>query len=97
VPQGLTAVQAEKDSGNQVKIVTLNMTKDLVDPIRTGQILSTVDQQGWLQGYEAVDSLWLNKINGNTLGSGQAVLTGPTLVNKDNIDTVAGFIEQGTR
>jgi hypothetical protein len=32
------------------------MTKDLIEPIKSGKILSTIDRQGWLQGYEAVDS-----------------------------------------
>jgi len=31
-----------------------------------------VDQQPYLQGYLAVDSLWLYKTNGNTIGGGQA-------------------------
>jgi simple sugar transport system substrate-binding protein len=96
-PIGLAAVKAEADAGSTAKITTLNMTKDLVDPIKSGKIIFTIDQQGWLQGYEAVDSLWLNKTNANILGSGQPVLTGPTLVNKDNIDTVSQFVDQGTR
>lgn len=94
---GLAAVQAEGDAGSTAKVTTLNMTRDLVEPIRSGKILATIDQQGWLQGYEAVDALWLNKTNANILGSGQPVLTGPTLITKDNIDTVTQYVNQGTR
>jgi hypothetical protein len=42
-----------------------------------------------LQGYLAVESLLLYKTNANLLGGGQPVLTGPTLVNRDNVDQMA--------
>lgn len=96
-PIGLAAAQAEQATGSTAKITTLNVTPDIVEPIKSGQIIAAIDQQGWLQGYEAVDSLWLNKTNANILGSGQPVLTGPTLVTKDNIDVVAPLIQTGTR
>ena len=94
---GLAALSAEKLAGSSAKITTLNMSKDLVAPIKSGEILATVDQQGWLQGYSAVDALWLYKYNANIVGSGQPVLTGPTLITKDNIDQVAPLVERGTR
>jgi len=96
-PIGLAAIDAAKATASSAKITTLNVTPEIVDPIKSGQIVAAVDQQGWLQGYEAVDSLWLNKTNANVLGSGQPVLTGPTLVTKDNIDVVAPLIQAGTR
>lgn len=96
-PIGLAAVQAEDTAGSTAKITTLNMTRDLVEPIKSGKIIGAIDQQGWLQGYEAVDSLWLFKTNANILGSGQPVLTGPTLVNKDNVDTITQYVDLGTR
>jgi simple sugar transport system substrate-binding protein len=83
--------------GSDAKMTTLNLTTEIVPLIENGKILAAIDQQGWLQGYLAVDSLWVNKTNSNTLGGGEPVLTGPTLVNKDNIDRIAPFIEQGTR
>ena len=39
-----------------------------------------VDQQPYLQGYESVDSLWLYLTNGNVLGGGLTVLTGPAFI-----------------
>ena len=36
-------------------------------------------------------------INGNLLGSGKPVLTGPTIVDKTNIDQIAKFASAGTR
>lgn len=96
-PIGLAAAQGAADAGSTAEITTLNMSKDLLEPIKQGTILATIDQQGWLQGYEAVDSLWLYNTNGNILGSGQPVLTGPTLINKDNVEAVTEYVNQGTR
>ena len=41
--------------------------------------------------------LTLNKSNANTVGGGQAVLTGPGFVTKDNAETVAQLAKDGTR
>ena len=43
-----------------------------------------IDQQPYVEGYEAVDMLWLYITNGDTVGGGAAVLTGPFFVTKDN-------------
>jgi hypothetical protein len=48
-----------------------------------------VDQQPCLQGYEAVDALWLDLVNSDTLGGGQAVLTGPSFIDASNVAAVA--------
>lgn len=96
-PIGVAALGAAESAGSNAKITTLNVTPDVVEPIKSGKILAAIDQQGWLQGYEAIDSLWLYKTNLNILGSGQPVLTGPTLVNKDNIDQIAPLVDKGTR
>ena len=57
-----------------------------------------VDQQPYLQGYLAIDSLWLYKNNGDYMGGGeQPVLTGPAFVDKSNVDKVASFAAKGTR
>ena len=56
-----------------------------------------VDQQPYLQGYEAVDSLWLYLTNANVLGGGQTVLTGPSFIDSSNVAQVAQYAERGTR
>ena len=56
-----------------------------------------MDQQPYLQGYEAVDALWLDLVNGDTLGGGQAVLTGPSFIDASNVDAVATYAARGTR
>ncbi|MEU3933824.1 sugar ABC transporter substrate-binding protein [Streptomyces sp. NPDC029044] len=97
-PIALTAVQSVKDAGSEAKVATFDLNKDLVGAIRGGSIEFAVDQQPYLQGYLAVDALWLYKTNGNVSGGGTApVLTGPAFVTKDNVDSVAKFAEKGTR
>ncbi|MFF8934327.1 sugar ABC transporter substrate-binding protein [Streptomyces paradoxus] len=97
-PIALTAVQSVKDAGSEAKVATFDLNKDLVGAIQGGGIEFAVDQQPYLQGYLAVDALWLYRTNGNVSGGGTApVLTGPAFVTKDNVDSVAEFAKKGTR
>ncbi|MCX4616178.1 MULTISPECIES: sugar ABC transporter substrate-binding protein [Streptomyces] len=97
-PYALTAVQSAGDAGSKAKIATFDLNKDLTGAISKGTIQFAVDQQPYLQGYLAVDSLWLYKTNGNYSGGGeQPILTGPAFVDKSNVDAVAQFAAKGTR
>ncbi|MGI8331504.1 sugar ABC transporter substrate-binding protein [Actinomadura scrupuli] len=96
-PFAKTAVDSAKDAGSTAKIATFDMNKELITALKDGSIQFAVDQQPYLQGYEAVDELWLLKTNGNVLGGGQAVLTGPAIVTKDTAGTIERFADQGTR
>ncbi|MER5183948.1 sugar ABC transporter substrate-binding protein [Streptomyces sp. NPDC002896] len=97
-PFALTAVQSVSDAGSKAKVATFDLNKDLVSAIKKGDIQFAVDQQPYLQGYLAVDSLWLYKNNGNYSGGGeQPVLTGPAFVDSSNVDTIAKFAAKGTR
>ncbi|NED02664.1 sugar ABC transporter substrate-binding protein, partial [Streptomyces sp. SID6648] len=72
--------------------------KELTGAIEKDDIEFAVDQQPYLQGYLAVDGLWLYKNNGNYSGGGeQPVLTGPAFVDKSNVKAVAEFASKGTR
>ena len=53
-----------------------------------------MDQQPYLQGYESVDALWLYLTNGNIIGGGQVVLTGPSFVDASNVDA-GGQVRRG--
>jgi hypothetical protein len=44
-----------------------------------------------------VDSLWLQLTNGNDIGGGKPVLTGPSFVDATNIDKIAGYAANNTR
>ncbi|MEU0117065.1 sugar ABC transporter substrate-binding protein [Streptomyces bobili] len=97
-PYALTAVQSVSEAGSKAKIATFDLNKNLTGAISAGTIQFAVDQQPYLQGYLAIDSLWLYKNNGNYMGGGeQPVLTGPAFVDKSNVDAVAAYAAKGTR
>ncbi|MGW4437566.1 sugar ABC transporter substrate-binding protein [Streptomyces sp. NPDC004596] len=97
-PFALTAVQSVDDAGSKARIATFDLNKNLTAAVKKGTIQFAVDQQPYLQGYLAIDSLWLYKTNGNYSGGGeQPVLTGPAFVDRSNVDKVAEFAAKGTR
>ncbi|MFH9011417.1 sugar ABC transporter substrate-binding protein [Streptomyces sp. NPDC017943] len=97
-PFALTAVQSVGDAGSKAEIATFDLNKDLIKAIKADDIKFAVDQQPYLQGYLAVDGLWLYKNNGNYSGGGeQPVLTGPAFVDKSNVDRIGEFAAKGTR
>jgi simple sugar transport system substrate-binding protein len=96
-PFTLTILQAISGAGSDAKVASFDMNAELAQKIVDGEILFTVDQQPWLQGYGAVDALWLNKRGGFEIGGGQPVLTGPTIVDQKSAEQVLQFAEQGVR
>ena len=96
-PIALTAVQSKANAGSDATVVTFDTNAALVDAIQSGDVEWAIDQQPYLQGYLAVDSLWLYLNNGNTIGGGQPVLTGPAFIDASNIDSIAEYARNGTR
>ena len=90
-------MQSAKNAGSNAKIGTFDTNAALVDAIKDGDVQWAVDQQPFLQGYLAVDSLWLYLTNGNMIGGGKPTLTGPSFIDKSNIDAVAEYAKGGTR
>jgi simple sugar transport system substrate-binding protein len=94
----LSAVKSVKSAGSKAAVATFDLNQSLVKAVQSGDVQFAVDQQPYLQGYLAVDSLWLFKSNGNLSGGGTApVLTGPAFVTKENVAAVAKFAANGTR
>ncbi|MEZ3182313.1 sugar ABC transporter substrate-binding protein [Streptomyces pimonensis] len=97
-PFAPTAVQSVGDAGSEAKVATFDLNKELTKAIEAGDIQFAVDQQPYLQGYLAVDGLWLYRNNGNYSGGGeQPVLTGPAFVDESNVDVVSEYAVKGTR
>lgn len=90
-PYAMTALKSVQDAGSKAKVATFDLNDDAIKALKDGEIEFAVDQQPYLQGYLAVDSLWLYKFNGAIIGGGQPVLTGPTFVTKNNISDLARF------
>jgi simple sugar transport system substrate-binding protein len=96
-PIALTAVESANTAGSTARIGTFDTNAQLVDAIKAGKVQWAVDQQPFLQGYLAIDSLWLYLNNGNVIGGGQPTLTGPAFIDKSNIDAIADYAKNGTR
>ncbi len=96
-PITLTLLKSVSTAGSEAKVASFDLNKELAQKIADGTVLFTVDQQPWLQGYSAVDALWQNKRGGFNIGGGQAVLTGPAIIDQSNAADVLKFAEQGIR
>ncbi|UOQ56950.1 substrate-binding domain-containing protein [Leucobacter allii] len=92
-PFAMTALDAIADAGSSAKLATTDLNADVYSAIGDGSILFGIDQQPFLQGYESVEAVRLYATGGYVLGGGQAVLTGPAVVNADNLDSVAAQFE----
>ncbi|GHF54133.1 sugar ABC transporter substrate-binding protein [Streptomyces sp. NRRL_ISP-5395] len=91
------AVQAKQTAGSKAEIDTFDLNAKVATGLQTDKLGFAVDQQPYLQGYEAVDLLWLYRYNRNVLGGGQPVLTGPQVITKDDADALADYTKRGTR
>ena len=96
-PVAMRATESVKQSGSAAQVATFDTNAELVDAIADGRVAFAVDQQPYLQGYLAVDSLWVAKRNGGTLGGGRPVYTGPSFVDKSNVDKVEEAAKAGMR
>ena len=96
-PQALDSLKAMDAANAKPKLVTFDLNTDAAQAIKDGKILFSIDQQPYVQGYMAVTSLYLNLKNGNDIGGGKAVLTGPSFVDQSNIDKILPFSKNNTR
>jgi simple sugar transport system substrate-binding protein len=96
-PIALAAMQSQTDTGSTAKLITFDLNQDAAKAIQDGKIQFSIDQQPYVQGYMAVESLWLNLTNGNDMGGGKPVLTGPSIVDKSNIDQILPYTQNNTR
>lgn len=96
-PYADTAVKARQDAGSEAEIDTFDLNAKVAASLKDGTLGFAVDQQPYLQGYEAVDLLWLHKYNADTLGGGRPVLTGPQIITEDQAAELEQYAERGTR
>ena len=96
-PFGLTAVDAAREVGSRAKVATFDTNPQVPAAIRSGALQWAIDQQPYLQGYLAVDALWLFKTNGHVIGGERPVLTGPYFVDRSNVARIEALAARGTR
>jgi simple sugar transport system substrate-binding protein len=91
------AKTAIEGASSSAKLATFDQSGPVIKDIESGKIAFAVDQQQYLQGYLPIVFLKLFKTNANTVGGGQAVLTGPGFVDKSNAATIEKLAQEGTR
>ncbi|MDO9377226.1 MAG: sugar ABC transporter substrate-binding protein [Nocardioidaceae bacterium] len=94
---GIDAVAAVGEAGSDARVATFDLSEDVIKAIQSDDILFAIDQQPFVQGFEGVSGLYLKSINGNDVGGGQPINSGPAFITKDNADAVLKFAEEGTR
>ncbi|MGR4880901.1 sugar ABC transporter substrate-binding protein [Streptomyces sp. LARHCF249] len=96
-PFAPTAVKAKEAAASKAEVDTFDLNESVARDLKSGALGFAVDQQPYLQGYEAVDLLWLYRYNGDTLGGGRPVLTGPQIVTGAEAAELEDFIRRGSR
>ncbi len=91
------AVQAKRTSGSRAEVDTFDLNAKVAAGLGSGDLGFAVDQQPYLQGYEAVDLLWLYRYNADVLGGGRPVLTGPQIITRQDAAALAQYTKRGTR
>ena len=91
------AVKAVEASGSSAQVGTFDLNADVAQNIIDGKLLFAIDQQPYVQGYLGVTGIYLKLINGNDIGGGQPVYSGPAIITKDNAQDVLKYAENGTR
>ncbi|MEV0375746.1 substrate-binding domain-containing protein [Streptomyces sp. NPDC050636] len=96
-PMAAISVKAKEQAGSAAQIATFDLNPAVVKLLKAKDVTFAVDQQPYLQGYEAVDLLWLHKTNADVLGGGKPVLTGPALVSGKDVPKLEEYTGRGTR
>ncbi|MFF4694102.1 sugar ABC transporter substrate-binding protein [Streptomyces chattanoogensis] len=96
-PMAAISVKAKQEAGSRAAIATFDLNAAVVKLLKAKDVDFAVDQQPYLQGYEAVDLLALHKANANVLGGGKPVLTGPELVTGKDVPKLEEYTGRGTR
>ncbi|MFE7352054.1 sugar ABC transporter substrate-binding protein [Streptomyces sp. NPDC057543] len=96
-PFAAASVKAKEGAGSRAEVDTFDLNAEVVKRLKAQEVGFAVDQQPYLQGYLAVDELWLNKTNGNVIGGGKPVLTGPAIVTADDVPQLEEYTARGTR
>ena len=88
-------IQESGHAPGDILHATHDTSPAIFERIRNGYTVQAVDQQPYLQGYLAVSFLYLNKEFGLSLA--QDALTGPFVINVNNVNRIASLVNQGVR
>jgi simple sugar transport system substrate-binding protein len=90
-----TAIVSSHPAGSP-KLATFDLNSDVENDIKNSSMAFAIDQQQYLQGYLPIVFLYLyNKHEGNSVGGGTTVASGPLVVDSSNISKVSSAIAAG--
>lgn len=94
---GVQAAAAAQAAGSDAIVATFDLSTNVLHDILDGNLAFAIDQQPYVQGFLGVTALYLRAINGNEIGGGQPIYSGPALVTINNAEAILRYAEQGTR
>jgi len=92
------ALAALEDAGliGQIQLATFDLSPEVLEAIRDGNMLFAIDQQQYIQGYLPIVLLTLYNANLNTIAN-DVLMTGPGFVTQDTAAQVIDLSAAGTR
>jgi simple sugar transport system substrate-binding protein len=91
----MAALESMGKTGD-IKLATFDLSPEVLEGVRDGNVLFAIDQQQYLQGYLPVVLLTLYARNLNTVAN-PVIMTGPGFVTADNAERVIALSQAGTR
>jgi simple sugar transport system substrate-binding protein len=93
-----SAINGIMQSGKKGKVQVggVNMDETILNNIKTGTQMFTIDQQGYLQGYLAV-SILNGHVNYGLTVPTKEILTGPGIVDSSNVEATLSGVKAGAR
>lgn len=91
----LAALEEEGLLG-EIQLATFDLSPDVLEAIRDGNMLFAIDQQQYIQGYLPIVLLTLYNTNLNTIAN-DVLMTGPGFVTQDTAAQVIELSAAGTR
>lgn len=81
------AVQSVGAAGSKAEVATFDVDQSVLRRVLNKDIAFAIDQQPFAQGYQGVSAVYLQLTRGVTLGGGQPIYTGPTIIDQGNAKT----------
>src|SRR6266705_674595 len=91
-PPAIAALKTLTKLG-QIKLATFDLSSDVLNAIKNGQMLFAIDQQQYEQGYLPIVLLTLYKTNLNTIAN-DVLQTGPGFVDATNVSKIIQLTAQ---
>jgi simple sugar transport system substrate-binding protein len=91
----LAALEEEGLLG-QIQLATFDLSPEVLEAVRDGNMLFAIDQQQYIQGYLPIVLLTLFSTNLNTIAN-DVLMTGPGFVTAENAAQVIDLSAAGTR